>query len=95
MSCKRVTQFFKPTLSKTNEEVNTNPKNVEEENDSPLNKKQDEETDVLKEGEPFHPPKAYVFPKTRIGDRDRSCQQHWFNDFPWLHYDERYINYFI
>ena len=37
----------------------------------------------------FHPPKDFVFPKTRFGNRDRSCQHNWFEDFTWLHYDER------
>ena len=82
MSSKRVT---------ANEGVNTDLQNA---SDPHLNKKQNEET-VLKEGEFFHPPKHYVFPKTRIADRDRSCQQHWFKDFPWLHYDERYIFFLI
>ena len=38
---------------------------------------------------PFHPPNDYIFPKTKSGDRLRSCQAHWFKQFPWLHYDEK------
>ena len=96
MSSKRVTDFFKPKVSKSNEGVNTNLQNtsVEQENDPHLNEKENEET-VLKEGELLHPPKHYIFPKTRIGARERSCLQHWFKDFPWLHYDKRYIIFLI
>ena len=36
---------------------------------------------------PFRPPKSYVFPKTKVGERNRSCQHQWFEKFPWLHYD--------
>ena len=37
---------------------------------------------------PYHPPKEFIFPKTKIGSRNRSCGQHkWFNDYPCLHYD--------
>ena len=37
---------------------------------------------------PYHLPKEFIFPKTKIGSRNRSCGQHkWFNDYPWLHYD--------
>ena len=39
---------------------------------------------------PFHPPKHFVFPKKKCGQRDRSCQHSWFETFDWLHYDERY-----
>ena len=38
---------------------------------------------------PFHPPNDYIFPKTKSGDRLRSCQAHWFKQFPWLYYDEK------
>ena len=41
------------------------------------------------EDKPFHPPNDYIFPKTKSGDRLRSCQAHWFKQFPWLHYDEK------
>ena len=38
--------------------------------------------------ERHYPPKEFIFPKTKIGSRNRSCGQHkWFNDYPWLHYD--------
>ena len=36
---------------------------------------------------PYHPPKNFVFPKTKFGSRYRSCQYKWFNDYTWLHYD--------
>ena len=33
---------------------------------------------------PYHPSKEFIFPKTKIGSRNRSCGQHkWFNDYPW------------
>ena len=34
----------------------------------------------------FHPPKTYVFPKTKIGSRERSFHVHWCEDYPWLLY---------
>ena len=43
----------------------------------------------INEDKPFHPPTDYVFLKTKIGDKQRSCQAHWFKQFPWLHYDEK------
>ena len=41
---------------------------------------------------PFHPPLNYLFPKTSIGKRERSCQSSWLKRFPWLHYDTRFVN---
>ena len=91
-SNKKVTDFFKPKVSKSHEGMSTNLQNasVEQDNDSLLNEKQNEET-VLKEGKLFHPPKHEGFPKTGIGARDWLCQQH----FPWLHYNERYVIFLI
>ena len=37
----------------------------------------------------YRPPKSYAFPKTTIGNRERPCQCQWFEDYKWLHYDER------
>ena len=37
--------------------------------------------------EQFQPPENFVFPKTLSGKQQRSCQQKWFKDFSWLHYD--------
>ena len=37
--------------------------------------------------EAYHPPKGFVFPKTKFGKRERSCQHNWFESYPWLHYD--------
>ena len=70
-SNKKVTDFFKPKVSKSHEGMSTNLQNasVEQDNDSLLNEKQNEET-VLKEGKLFHPPKHEAFPKTGIGARD-------------------------
>ena len=34
-----------------------------------------------------HPKKCFVFPKTKSGKRERSCQHIWFENFRWLHYD--------
>ena len=67
---------------------------MEQENDSYLNEKQNQ-VSARKEGELFHPPKNYVLQKTRIEARDQLCQQHWFEDFPWIHYDERYMVFLI
>ena len=36
---------------------------------------------------PHRPSKAFVFPKTKIGERTHSYQHTWFERFPWLHYD--------
>ena len=38
---------------------------------------------------PYRPPKAFIFPKTKVGDRSRSCQHQWFEKFAWLHYDTK------
>ena len=35
------------------------------------------------------PTKTFTFPKTKIGDRNRSCQHQWFEQFPWLIYDTK------
>ena len=43
------------------------------------------ETDVIQPK--FHPPKTYVFPKTKIGSRERPFHAHWCEDYPWLHYN--------
>lgn len=40
---------------------------------------------------PFHPPTDFKFPKVKVGSRDRSCQANWFQRFPWLHYDTRFV----
>ena len=37
---------------------------------------------------PNQPPSTFKFPVTKIGDRNRSCQSKWFEEFGWLHYDE-------
>ena len=86
MSKRRVTDFFKPKVSVQSVS--------EEKDDEPPIKspkltviQQHEETTAVEK--PFHPTKDYIFPKSRFGNRDRSCQHQWFNDFPWLHYDER------
>ena len=36
---------------------------------------------------PHRPSKSFIFPKTKVGERSRSCQHIWFEKFPWLHYD--------
>ena len=41
-----------------------------------------------------NPPLNYLFPKTSIGKRERSCQSSWLKRFPWLHYDTRFVNAF-
>ena len=88
-SSKRVTDFFKRKEPGSREEVNSNLQTVEQAKQPKLNDKQDKEIVI---NEIFQPPKNYKFPKTKMGTRDRSCQQHWFDDFPWLHYDdERYL----
>ena len=89
-SSKRVTDFFKRKEPESRKEVNSNLQTVEQTKQPKLNDKQEEEI-VINDGEIFQPPRNYKFPKTKIGTRDRSCQQHLFDDFPWLHYDERYL----
>ena len=36
---------------------------------------------------PYRPSKSFAFPKTKVGERNRSCQHIWFEQFPWLRYD--------
>ena len=43
----------------------------------------------INEDKPFHPPNDYVFPKMKSENRLRSCQAHWFKQFPWLHFDKK------
>jgi len=45
----------------------------------------------VNDDKPFHPPPDYSFPKTKSGSGSklRSCQAHWFQKYPWLHYDEK------
>ena len=43
------------------------------------------ETDVTQPK--FHPPKTYIFPKTKIGSRERSFHAHCCEDYPWLLYN--------
>jgi len=43
----------------------------------------------------FRPPANFNFPKTKIGQRERSCHYHWFQKYEWLHYEERYNQIFI
>ena len=87
MSKRRVTDFFKPKVSvqSVSEEKIDDPP-IETPN---LTVIQQDEEKTLHVDKPFHPTKDYVFPKSRFGNRDRSCQHHWFKDFSWLHYDER------
>lgn len=82
---KSITQFFKsnekrPYVEKqgTSDDLQTTPPT-----------KKPPKIDDLKITEQFHPPTDYIFPKTKCGDKLRSCQAHWFKSFPWLHYDEK------
>ena len=36
---------------------------------------------------PYRPSKSFIFPKTKVWERNRSCQHQWFEQIPWLHYD--------
>ena len=45
-------------------------------------------TDNLHITEPFQPTN-FKFPKKTFGKQNRSFQSKWFNDFPWLHYNEQ------
>jgi len=89
---KRVTDFFKPKESISSKTANNIPNII-------VNERHPKETCSNSEIEKqqtvgevhFHPSKNYKFPKSKQGTRERSCQQHWFNDFPWLHYDERLV----
>ena len=44
-------------------------------------------TDNLHITEPFQPTN-FNFPKKTFGKQNRPFQSKWFNDFPWLHYNE-------
>lgn len=43
----------------------------------------------LNEDSLCRPAKTFTFPKTKIGERNRSCQHKWFEQFPWLIYDTK------
>lgn len=46
------------------------------------------DTNVESEYKQFIPPANFLFPKTKVGTRTRSCQHQWFTKFQWLHYDK-------
>ena len=35
----------------------------------------------------FKPDKSYSFPSTLFGEKSRSCQGKWFEEYQWLHFD--------
>ena len=39
--------------------------------------------------DPFRPPPAFCFPKTKMGSCERPFQSSWFQKFPWLLYNTR------
>ena len=41
---------------------------------------------VTNDNRPFHLPQNFVFPKKK---QKRSCQDKWFVNFPWLHYNQQ------
>ena len=84
MSKRRVTYFFKPKVQSVSvENIDEPPKKTPNLTVIP------QEQETVHADKPFHPTREYVFPKSSIGKRDRSCQHNWFKDYPWLHYDER------
>ncbi|MEM6831947.1 MAG: DUF4371 domain-containing protein [Bacteroidota bacterium] len=46
-----------------------------------------ETRELLLPEKPYHPPKDFIFPKSKFGARSRSCQHKWFKTYQWLHYD--------
>ena len=75
MSSKSILSIFKKPVNTANNGADVNSGNVSSaSNCSSLPKK------------PYHPLKNFLFPKTRFGSRNRSCQHSWFDNYPWLHY---------
>lgn len=77
---KSITQFFK-----SNQRL---PEQQSSQQKSP-NSQEPTHNIKINDDKPFHPPADHVFPKSKSGDKLRSCQAHWFTKFPWLHYDEK------
>lgn len=77
---KSITQFFK---SNQNLPANQLLQQKSAESQEPI------DNIKINDDKPFHPLADYVFPKSKSGDKLRSCQANWFTKFPWLHYDEK------
>ena len=90
MNKRRVTDFFQPIQKSVNEVKDDEPRKENTNSTFIQQQSNSQQTTELLLDKPFHPTKDFIFPKTKIGNRDRACQHQWFENFPWLHYDERY-----
>ena len=86
MSKNKVTNYFMPAAIENNGKETRDRKILIIENRSQKKENADLITEVHK---PFHPPTEFRFPKAKFGERRHSCQAQWFQQFLWLHYDER------
>ena len=89
MATRKVTEFFKKKTKTINKQSIPECLGSEEEKEEEASS-----TAVILEDSttphPYRPPKTFIFPQRIIGGRYRSCHHHWFDTFPWLHYDTRY-----
>jgi hypothetical protein len=81
MATRKVTEFKKKQTKTINKQSIPECLDPEEEK---------EEEASLTPHSSYRPPKTFIFPQRIIGGRYRSCHHHWFDTFPWLHYDTRY-----
>ena len=65
----------------TVQNVNNNDETVQNVNNN------DETVQNVNKDNLFHSGKSFQFAKSAFGKRERRCQQQWFEDFKWLHYD--------
>lgn len=89
MSRNKVTDYFKASADKktaVDDEKTTKVRNNRAAGTAIQSK---EILEATIQDQPFRPPPDYCFPKSKCGDRQRSCQTQWFQQFPWLHYDKR------
>ena len=87
ISKRKVTDYFKPG---NNKNVRNNVDNtVQIEPIIEITTSQDKEAVTIEEDKPFNRSDDFCFPKRKFGEKQRSCQAHWFRQFEWLHYDEQ------
>ena len=86
MSSKSFSSYFRKPVNSVNSDVNdVNTKEVSCIN-SVNNSSSTCNIDFIPK-QPYHPPKDFTFPKMKLGSRNSSFQQSWFDTYPWLHYD--------
>ena len=76
------------TASSSSEGSNANTSKRDENEVSSLPKETFEEETNAFSNKPHQPSRSFPFPKQQFGKQQRSCQPQWFEEYPWLDYDE-------